>query len=362
VTRLRELAHRSGIVSVVRGSELATLRWRARRSAAPSPPIGHGGALRILALAPVYLPRYRRGAEITLHEVLSSLVARGHDCTVAVTSDPSPGVIEGVKVVAGTRESTRPLARESHVLVAQLQSRRAGLRLAAREQRPLVYFEHQGNIARSHFSGHPELTVFSSAAMREEQGWLEPAFVLHPRVDPVAYRTGRGECLTLVNLTGPKGADLFYEIAQMLPDRRFLGVRAWVTQVEPDPLPPNVEIVGPLDDIREAYRRTRVVLAPSVYESFGRVPLEAAASGIPTIAHPNRGAREALGDAAIWASRDDVGAWLDAITALDDPTFYAERSATAELRAPRFAGFDELDELERRLRELAVASGGRDGR
>ncbi|MFE4971343.1 glycosyltransferase [Kitasatospora sp. NPDC056651] len=48
------------------------------------------------------------------------------------------------------------------------------------------------------------------------------------------------------------------------------------------------------------YARSRVVLMPSSHESWGRVGVEAFASGIPVIAHPTPGLAECLGHAGIY--------------------------------------------------------------
>ncbi|WP_262928542.1 glycosyltransferase family 4 protein [Streptomyces sp. CBMA152] len=45
------------------------------------------------------------------------------------------------------------------------------------------------------------------------------------------------------------------------------------------------------------YSRSRVILMPSLYESWGRVAVEAFASGIPVIAHTTPGLVESMGEA-----------------------------------------------------------------
>ncbi|MFE2879219.1 hypothetical protein ACFXG6_32815 [Streptomyces roseus] len=44
-----------------------------------------------------------------------------------------------------------------------------------------------------------------------------------------------------------------------------------------------------------------------------RVAVQAFSSGIPVIAHPTLGLIESLGSAGIYAYRDDLNAWLDAL-------------------------------------------------
>jgi hypothetical protein len=75
---------------------------------------------------------------------------------------------------------------------------------------------------------------------------------------------------------------------------------------------------------------------PSDYESFGRVAMEAAASGIPTIAAPTPGLRECLGDAGTFVELDNVDGWERAIRALLDPDAYRAAALAARARFDAF--------------------------
>jgi glycosyltransferase involved in cell wall biosynthesis len=348
----RALLRRSGITRAEREASLAVQRFFGRVFAtAPANRPDPTGPLRILACTPTYLPEHRRGAEVTLHATLSELVRRGHRAKVAVETATPCTELDGVEVIAAPkRADVAGLARWADVVLGQLASRQRALGLAARHRRPAVYFVHIGNVPRRALAGRPALTVFSSQTVREQCAWIEPALVVHPPINPDAYRTTPGDAITLVNLSEAKGASLFFELARRLPDREFLGVRGWGPQAFVPDLA-NLHVVGPLHDMREAYSRTRVLLVPSVYESYGRVALEAAASGIPTIASPMGGMREALGDACLWADRGDVTAWIAALERLEVETEYSEWGARARRR------LDELDpEAEAAVLERALFS------
>lgn len=87
------------------------------------------------------------------------------------------------------------------------------------------------------------------------------------------------------------------------------------------------------------YGKTRVLLMPSIYESWGRVGVEAMASGIPVIANPTDGLSEALGDAGVFVDRDDLDGWENAIRRLQDGRSWNAASRRAKARSA------ELDAL-----------------
>src|SRR5678815_5651953 len=94
----------------------------------------------------------------------------------------------------------------------------------------------------------------------------------------------------------------------------------------------------------KVYARTRILLMPSAYETWGRVGVEAMCSGIPVIAHPTPGLTEALGDAGFFDDRDDVDAWAKTVRRLDDPAEYRKASRAAFKRA---AELDPTSDLAR---------------
>lgn len=106
--------------------------------------------------------------------------------------------------------------------------------------------------------------------------------------------------VTFVNPHPMKGVEIFLEVARRLPTRKFQVIRAW-------PYPPvftcdlpNVTVRSYTPDMAEVWRRTAVLIMPSLCaEGFGRVVVEAQLNGIPVIAHAIGGVPEAAGDGAI---------------------------------------------------------------
>jgi glycosyltransferase involved in cell wall biosynthesis len=148
----------------------------------------------------------------------------------------------------------------------------------------------------------------------------------------------QGDCITLINANENKGVHQFLELARRMPDRKFLGVRPYYgNMTTPLPLGGNIEWVLFSDDIRTILRRTRILLVPSYYESFGRVAVEAMINGIPVLyskpakasPYPGgsmEGMQSWIGDAAIQCDRDKPEEWMTAIGLLDDPEMYTKWS------------------------------------
>lgn len=165
--------------------------------------------------------------------------------------------------------------------------------------------------------GNPGLAWFPSEACRDHYAdYRGQALVLSPPISPVRYRTTPGSMVTLNGSTVEKGADVLAQVAARMPEMRFLMVRA--DGHTAGALPPNV-VVADRTDPRRIYAQTQVLLMPSTTESYGRAGVEAMLSGIPVIAAPLPGIREALGDAATYIPREDVGRWVTELHAAYRP-------------------------------------------
>lgn len=284
----------------------------------------------VIAWAHYSVPYRRAGSEVMLHIMLRSLAADGLR-VLALTSEmpeaPPSWEVDGVEYRQLPHGSADMLIRRARprVLVTHHhlapQAIAAGKAAGART----VLVQHNDHRAQSAFLLHePDLVVFNTDWVRDSihaerpDTARIPHMVVHPPVDPDEHRVDKpGDHVTLVNLSANKGVHTFRAVAGLLPDVPFLGVVGAHGVQETAGMPPNVTVVPHTSDMRgDVWARTRVVLMPSVYESYGLVSVEALASGVPVIAHPTPGLREALGDAGVFVDRDDHQAWADAIRGL----------------------------------------------
>lgn len=160
--------------------------------------------------------------------------------------------------------------------------------------------------------------------------------VVHPPLEFERHAVEEtGSAVTLVNLQENKGVRVFQELARRMPDVRFLGVEGTHGQQEM-PSIPNVEYMPVTQDMRDVWRKTRVVLMPSEYESYGMVSAEAQVNGIPVIANPTLGLTECLGSAGIFIPRADIDDYERTLRLLlEDRKHYQERSDMARLRGQK---------------------------
>ncbi|MFG3155388.1 glycosyltransferase family 4 protein [Streptomyces sp. NPDC048219] len=309
-----------------------------------------------------YPPDHNAGSEWMLHSMLRPLAERGHDVTVWLSH---PGKtekryeIDGVRVVPFQEGlDFAAQATEADVLLSHYENVPVLAGLARDRRIPLAVICHDNFATSFHNAAGADLVVYNSEWIRRDgeifyaryprEFLPRNSIVVRPPVLADEYRTEPGEAATLVNLNADKGGELFWQIAAWSPEWNFLGVRgAYGQQIMPPPRLPNCEVVDgvPGQQMRDhVYRRSRVMLMPSLYESWGRVAIEAFASGIPVIAHPTPGLVESLGDAGIFAYRDDLGAWIHALTALQDPATWMQASLRAKARSIELSAAPDLDQ------------------
>lgn len=312
-----------------------------------------------------YVPEHGAGAEWMAHSVLSDLALRGHEAKVLATMHADAYNFEGIDVAGGRRNDA--LYEWADVVFTHLDATQLAVRDSRRFGKPLVHFVHNDRQLTFHRVRplDAQLVVANSRWLNQALRWKGPSMVVRPPVFADRYRVKRrGDAATLINLTEAKGSKVFWELARRQPHRRFIGVLgAYGHQDVPDDMPSNVELRENTPNIRSVYARTRVLLMPSSYESWGRCAVEAAASGIPTIAHATPGLLEALGPAGIFASRDVIEDWELALGMLDDRDRYEAASADVLNRSDALEPTADLVALELALHDvLATGRPARSGR
>lgn len=319
----------------------------------------------IVAIVDRYPPvsGHMAGGETMLRHMLRDSVRRGHRVTV-VSSTHEHYDHEGVEVVPFA--VGRQMIGDHDVVVGHLMWTRQAVEAAAAVGRPLLYLVHNDRqMAHWRLVGdNITAAVMNSRWLSEvyERRWGGPSVIVRPPTSIDDYSLARdpwrARFTTLINANREKGAEVFYALADGPPARQYLAVEgAYGDQMRPGRDHPNVQWLPQTPNIRDhVYSRTRVLLMPSAYESYGCVAAEAMCSGIPVVAHPTPGLREVLGDAGVFADRRDIDAWRTALADLDDREFYTEVSHRCYDRAAELThqSAGDLDTWDRLVRAAAA--------
>jgi glycosyltransferase involved in cell wall biosynthesis len=213
------------------------------------------------------------------------------------------------------------------------------------------------------FFEHPLLGYVANSAFTAQA--VRRAFrinceVIPPLVRRASYATESERThVVFVNPVWQKGVATVIALARCLPHRKFLIVECW-------PIPrwerlklwfavralPNVTWHPPTTDMRDVYRRARLVLVPSRWrEAWCRVVTEAHVSGIPVVATNIGGLPESVGSGGILIDPEaGTAEWANAVELLwNDSCAYAGYVAAARAFSER----PEIDESH--LAEMLLA-------
>ena len=322
--------------------------------------------MKILCSIHLYPPKHNCGAEYMIHHINKHLISQGHEVRVLLWQANhykinSVYVYEGVDVFPPERYVTEQLFNWADIVLTHLDYTEQTIQLGRVFKKPVVHLIHNYHQYASIINAdRPQYIVYNSQAAKEKLNYQHDSVVIHPACDWRIYDTHKdpekNECITLINLDHNKGGHILKQIAERMPHKKFIGVKG--SYSEPMGIgqytnqPGNVEIYDNSPNIKMVYDRTRVLIMPSEFESWGRTATEAMCSGIPVICNPTPGLKENCADAGIYVDRDDIDGWVKAIEKLDNKKEYIKASKKAKDRSRELDPTKELEALELWMREI----------
>lgn len=312
--------------------------------------------LRVVAWVHGLYPHLRAGSETMLADMLEALADAGHEVhAVADSTGPEDGSTsweyQGVQCWRETPSAAGDFVAmlEPDVIVSHHHIGTDAIAAAKRLGAAVAVVLHNDfKWTRNMINARPDLLVFNTHWLHRKMGTRGiPYLVVHPTLHADRYALPGGApsdgAVTMSNLDKNKGPDIFYHVARALPDVPFLAVRGAYGKQDERAGYPNVEFMDPVTDVTaDVLARSRMVLVPSRYESYGRFAVEALAAGLPVVATGTAGLRESLAYAGLFASRGNPAEWVRIVRRhLEDPAMWARASKAAAVRA------SELDAMRR---------------
>lgn len=267
--------------------------------------------MKILGIYHGYPPYHNSGAEYMVKSMTDWLRKQGH--TVDIHIPPAWGTYD--------LSVNNPDYGSYDVIISHLNASGYAYNISVAYKIPYVHIVHNDNpngaiIYRS----KGVYMAYNTEALRTAFRHIKhPSTVIHPPVfkdDYLVKGRRKPEYVTLINCNKNKGGQFLRQLAHEMPDTKFLAVRGAYGDQFMD-FPDNVEVMDTQKDIKKVYRKTNVLIVPSVYETYGRVAIEAMVNGIPVIATKIQGLMEACGNAAFYVDNPrSVSCWSNAIKAV----------------------------------------------
>lgn len=313
--------------------------------------------MRILWSIHLYPPKHNCGSEMMAHQISKSLVKKGHDVRVLLHQGGQYGIKwayehEGITVFAPANQEA--LFKTSDIICTHLEYTDYTIRMGRGKK--IVHFVHNSSPYPPVIANPHVWVVYNSEWIKKALNYPNKSFVLRPPVDYRYYDVGEtGEFITLINLDFNKGGGILTRIAEALPDKKFLAVKGSYSvddKGQYDRQPPNVTVIENTPDILSVYKKTRVLIMPSLYESWGRTATEAMCSAIPVVCSRTEGLNENCGKAGLYVDdRDNIDQWVRWIKRLDDKKFYNQVSHFSRERSRELDPLKALDDFENWLCE-----------
>lgn len=299
--------------------------------------------MKVLAIVHAFPPSHGSGAEWMLHDMFQYLMKQGHECKVWITKYAQ----EDFNGIEAVQES---YVQEADLLISHLGQFSRAVNIARENKKPLINIVHNTQAyAPIKAKRHGIYNVFNSYYtfdfLRKDYR-RHPYMICHPPIDKEHYGVESSrDHVTLININENKGGRILREIAEKMPDQKFIAVKGAYGHQFTDQ-PENVTVYENMTDIREVYRQTGILIMPSDYESFGRTAMEAMCSGIPVIAHPTAGLIECIKHGGRFVDRNDTDAWVAEIRDVFDNYEEAKKRAIFEGQEYQYLIEKELKQFE----------------
>lgn len=269
-----------------------------------------------------YLPGAATGADIMACAINTYLADNGFDVTVAIDNCPEDYVYNNHKVT-----SNKVLLGEKYeaadLILTHLVFRRECSQIAERFGKPIFHVVHNTEVT-SLPPGKPDnYLIYNSQWVADAVNFNLESIVCNPPTFIEDWANDKDHFtapfISMINLTHNKGPEILKMLSMHFTSLKFMGVRGSYGEQFQQNLQ-NVSYEHYTNNIKSIYDQTKILLVPSISESWSICAAEAMASGIPVVCSDLPGLRENCGDAAMYCTGNR--SFIDAIELLHKPEVY----------------------------------------
>lgn len=283
------------------------------------------------------------GGEIFLQRLCKHLISLGHEIKGICKTDEK-FTEDGIEFypemyMRDIFITNNELFQWADVVFTQLIGCNFSYNKCRQHDKPMIFFAH--NFGKHYFLTNKTKVVYNSHYMQSLGLFEAENTVLQPLINFRDYTPSlieKRRYIALINVNENKGVNEFIQLAEMLPQYEFLGIKGvYGIQITPDK--PNItwRENGVID-----WSEIKVLLVPSETESWSQVATEAICNGIPVICSDLPGLRENLGSSGIFIDKKNLSLYEHNINALmQSDDLYIYQSEKCYKRAK------ELDPLPR---------------
>lgn len=307
--------------------------------------------MKILLIPYHYFPHQSAGGEHYLHALAKGLQSKGHEVKAIVYHDEGYNY-DGIECYPMGRMETmfasnNEICQEADVIIMQLLGNAYGFNKAKQFNKKLIFIAH--NTSNHYFCNHDTGIVYNSQTLANRN--LYPnnkPFVLQPMVKKAEIVNGSK--IALVNCNLNKGGALFIQLAKMLPQFEFVGIKGGYG----DQITAELPNLTYRDNSNETdYSDVKITLVLSETESWSLVATESIMRGIPVVCSDLPGLRENLSFSGIFIPINNLNLYANTINALmtDQKVYKAQRELCLS-RADELDYVPRLDEFDKWLKEF----------
>lgn len=271
--------------------------------------------MKVLIDIPLFFPDHCSGGEATMYDIAKYLQQQGEEVRILLDRS-SVNEYDGIRIYIDdhtTDECWKPHYEWCDIIISHLGKIGMSYNRSVNVNKPFVYYQHNSNHCATVEAKREIKVIYNSEWIKAQMAYENESIICRPIPLINFNKTENGKYITLINANENKGVTQAIIIAQRMPDYDFLFVKGAYGNQHINNLPPNIKVIENSVNIAEVYEQTKILICPSLYESWGRVATEAMSCGIPIICSYAKGLRENCGANGIYIERNDIDNWIETI-------------------------------------------------